>query len=81
MGVLAEGVRNPTLFRKIRRYIDTELRSVQSRSGKTLDSQQAGAILAFIMGPPVLGAFAPRRTAGFAAPGLRKLVEKFREET
>jgi hypothetical protein len=35
-------------------------------------------VLAFVVGSLVVGAFAPRKTAGFAAPGLRKLLEALR---
>jgi hypothetical protein len=31
-------------------------------------------VLAFIVGALVMGAFAPGKTAGFAAPSLRRLV-------
>ena len=34
-------------------------------------------MLAFIIGARVLGAFAPRKTAAFPAPGLRRLVASF----
>jgi hypothetical protein len=39
-----------------------------------LSEQQAGSVLAFIVGALVLGAFAPKKTAGFAAPGIRSLL-------
>src|SRR5262249_26094696 len=74
VGVFAEAVRNPTLFENVRRLIDTELDVIQRRSRGKLTAQDAGSVLAFIIGSLVLGAFAPRKTAGFAAPGLRKLV-------
>jgi TetR/AcrR family transcriptional repressor of bet genes len=35
-------------------------------------------LLAFIIGALVLGAFAPKKTAGFAAPQLHQLVEAMR---
>ena len=47
---------------------------VRARSGDRLDAHQAGAVLAFIIGALILGAFAPKKTAGFAAPGLRSLI-------
>ena len=40
-----------------------------------LSTNEAACVLAFIVGSLVLGAFAPRRTSGFAAPGARLLVE------
>jgi TetR/AcrR family transcriptional regulator, transcriptional repressor of bet genes len=74
VGVFAEAIREPTLFAQVRRQIDSELVTIQERSRGRLSESDAGAVLAFIIGALVLGAFAPRKTAGFAAPGLRKLV-------
>jgi TetR/AcrR family transcriptional repressor of bet genes len=77
VGVFAEAVRNPTLFSHMRTLLDSELASIERRSRGRLSTDQAGAVLAFIIGALVLGAFAPRKTAGFAAPGLRTLVAAF----
>jgi TetR/AcrR family transcriptional repressor of bet genes len=77
VGVFAEAVRNPALFRLMRTLLDSEISSIEQRSRGRLSSEAAGSVLAFIIGALVLGAFAPRRTAGFAAPGLRKLVAAF----
>lgn len=74
VGLFAEAVRNPTLFTQMRRLIDTEIASIQARSRQRLSGHDAGAVLAFVIGALVLGAFAPRKTAGFAAPGARKLM-------
>lgn len=74
VGVLAEAVRHPTLFGQVRRLVDAEIEVIRRRSGDRLSSADAGAVLAFIIGALVLGAFAPRKTAGFAAPALEKLV-------
>ena len=62
----------------MRSLIDAEITSIQARSGDRLDAHQAGAVLAFIIGALVLGAFAPKKTAGFAAPGMRQLVRAMR---
>ena len=78
VGVFSEAIRNPALFKQVRRLIDVEISSIQARSGHELDAKQAGSVLAFIIGSLVLGAFAPRKTAGFAAPGLRQLVAAMR---
>jgi len=78
VGVFAEAVRNPTLFAQMRRLIDTEIDSIQQRSEGRFSAQDAGCVLAFVIGSLVLGAFAPRKTAGFAAPGLRRLVAAIR---
>lgn len=74
VGVFAEALRSPSLFKQFRRLIDTEIMAIQKRSGYSLSDHDASAVLAFIIGSLVMGAFAPRKTAGFAAPGLRKLV-------
>ncbi len=74
VGVLAEAVRDPTLFARVRKLVDSELEVIQRRSGGKLSEKDAGAVLAFIVGALVLGAFAPRKTAGFAAPALHALV-------
>lgn len=78
VGLFSEAIRNPTLFKRVRSLIDGEITSIQTRSGDQLDSHQSGAVLAFIIGALVLGAFAPKKTAGFAAPQLRQLVEAMR---
>jgi TetR/AcrR family transcriptional regulator, transcriptional repressor of bet genes len=77
VGVFAEAVRNPALFRQMRNLLDTEISSIELRSRGRLSNEQAGSVLAFIIGALVLGAFAPKKAAGFAAPGLRKLVAAF----
>jgi hypothetical protein len=81
VGVFAEAIRNPTLFAQMRRLIDTEIVGIQRRSSNSFSPQEAGAVLAFIIGSLVMGAFAPRKTAGFAAPGLRRLVAALRGDT
>lgn len=78
VGLFAEAVRNPALFKRFRRLIDTEIEAIQRRSNYDLSDQDAGAVLAFVIGSLVVGAFAPRKTAGFAAPGLRTLVDALR---
>lgn len=78
VGVFAEAIRTPTLFTRMRRLIDTEINAIQTRSHHQLDAQAASAVLAFIIGALVLGAFAPRKTAGFAAPALHKLIAALR---
>jgi TetR/AcrR family transcriptional repressor of bet genes len=74
VGVFAEAVRDPALFVQVRRLIDTEMAAIQGRSGGRFSAQDAGSVLSFVVGSLVVGAFAPRKTSGFAAPGLRKLV-------
>jgi TetR/AcrR family transcriptional repressor of bet genes len=74
VGVLAEAVRNPVLFAQVRRLVDSEIEAVRRRSSYRLSAQDAGAVLAFVIGSLVLGAFAPQKTAGFAAPSLQLLM-------
>jgi hypothetical protein len=75
MGVFAEAVRDPALFVRVRRLVDTEIESIRRRSSGRLSCASAGAVLAFIVGALVVGAFAPRKTAGFAGPALELLVD------
>jgi TetR/AcrR family transcriptional repressor of bet genes len=75
VGVLAEAVRDPALFAQVRRLLDSEIDVICRRSSNRFSSHDAGAVLAFVIGALVLGAFAPRKTAGFAAPALQMLIE------
>lgn len=75
VGLLAEAVRDPALFTHVRRLVDSEIAAIMRRSGGRLSEQDGGAVLAFVIGALVLGAFAPRKTAGFASPALRRLVQ------
>lgn len=74
VGLLAEAVREPALFAQVRQLIDSEIASIEARSRGRLSGADASSVLAYVLGSLVLGAFAPRKTAGFAAPGMRKLV-------
>lgn len=78
VGVLAEALRRPALFGRVRRLLDVEMASIREHSGWELTEDDAAAILAFILGALVFGAFAPRRAAGFAAPALVSLVRALR---
>lgn len=78
VGLFAEAIRSPTLFRQFRRLIDSEVTAIQRASGDELSSQDASAILAFTIGSLVMGAFAPRKTSGFAAPALRRIIGAMR---
>ncbi len=75
VGILAEAVRNPTLFSHVRRLVDGEIETIHQRSSGRLSHDGASAVLAFILGALVLGAFAPQKTAGFAGPALEKLLK------
>jgi AcrR family transcriptional regulator len=75
VGVFAEAIRERGLFEQVRRLLDTEIQSIRRRSKGALTEQDGGAVLAFIIGSLVFGAFAPRKTAGFAAPSLQRFVQ------
>jgi TetR/AcrR family transcriptional repressor of bet genes len=77
VGVLAEAARDRALGERVRRLVDAEIEGIGRRSGGRLQAREAGAILAFVLGSLVLGAFAPRKVAGFAAPAARKLARVF----
>ena len=78
VGVFAEAVRDRPLFEQIRRLLDGEIQAIRRRAAGELEERDAGAVLAFIVGALVVGAFAPRKTAGFAAPAARRLVASLR---
>lgn len=74
VGVFAEALRDPTLFVRVRRLVDAELEAITRRSRDRLSAHGASAVLGFIFGALLLGAFAPRKTTGFAQPAARALV-------
>ena len=78
VGVFAEALGDPALFAKVRRMMDSEVAHVERRSGGTLRAADASAVVAFVVGALVFGAFAPRKTAGFAAPTLRRMLAGIR---
>ncbi len=69
VGIFAEALREPALFEKLKRYLEREIGTLSSLSKKRLSEHESSALLAYILGALVFGAFAPRKTAGFAAPG------------
>lgn len=81
VAVFAEAIRDPALFRRVRRVLDAELLEIERRGAGALAGQDASAILSFILGSLVFGAFAPRKTSGFAAPALHQFVETLNRET
>jgi AcrR family transcriptional regulator len=74
VGIFAEALGEPSLFAKVRRVIDAEVAHVERRAGGSLSAADASAIVAFVVGALVFGAFAPKKTAGFAAPSLRRMI-------
>lgn len=79
VGVLAEAVRDPALFARVRRLLDTEIAAIRRRSGDRYSAEDASTVLAFVLGALVYGAFAPTKAAGFAAPALLRLMESIGE--
>lgn len=75
VGLFGEALRDPALFAQARRVVDGEIEAIRRRSSGRLSDQGAGAVLALIVGSLVLGAFAPRKTAGFAGPSVEALIE------
>jgi hypothetical protein len=63
VGVLAEAVRSPTLFARVRRLVDTEIDRIRQRSGDAFSAKEAGAVLALVMGSLILGASRPEPPA------------------
>ncbi len=78
VGVFAEALGDPVLFEKVRRAMDAEVAQVERRGRGALTADDASAVVAFVVGALVFGAFAPRKTAGFAAPALRRMLAGLR---
>jgi TetR/AcrR family transcriptional repressor of bet genes len=83
VGVFAEALGEPSLFSKVRRVLDAEVAHVERAGKGSLSAEDASAVVAFVVGALVFGAFAPRKTlgktAGFAAPSLHRMIEGLRE--
>jgi len=73
VSLFAEALSDPALFDKLRRALDAEVAAIERKS--RLSPENAAAVLAFIVGALVFGAFAPRKTHGFAAPSLQILLK------
>ncbi len=74
VAILAESLREKSLMDKIKHYLDSEIQAIENLSSGKLDVQKSSALLSFILGALVFGAFAPRRASGFAAPMGKKFV-------
>jgi len=79
VGVFAEALREPALLARVKRHLDREVKHLQQISGDSLANHECSAIIAFILGALVFGAFAPKRTSGFASPAGRRLVAMLAE--
>lgn len=78
VGLLAEALKNQKLFNRVKRHLDEEISRVRDLSDQKLGVPEASSVLAYIFGSLVFGAFAPRKTAGFAADGGHRLVAALR---
>ena len=74
VALFAEAQSDAILFQKVRRLLDVEVDTIVRRSRGALETADACAVLSFVMGALVFGAFAPKKSAGFAAPRLQVLV-------
>ena len=75
VAILAEAIREPTLLASIKRYLDKEIVEISRMSEERLDQSGSCALLAYIFGSLILGAFTPKRVAGFAAPNGKKFLD------
>lgn len=75
VGLFAEALRQPALFLRVKKHLSSEIDALVRDSGGAIDEGEASAILAFVLGSLVFGAFAPRKAAGFAAPSARVLID------
>jgi len=67
VGIMAEALKDKTLMNKMNRYIDSQIIKIKQISSKNIETYEASAILAYIFGSLVFGAFSPRKTSGFAS--------------
>lgn len=74
VGLLSEAIRNPDLFNRVKRYLDSEIQYIGTLSRGRLNEKDSSALLAFIFGSLVFGSFAPKKAAGFAAPAAKRLI-------
>jgi TetR/AcrR family transcriptional repressor of bet genes len=78
VGLFGEALADARLFERLRRLLDAEVWHIEQRSHGALTTSDASAVLCFVVGALVFGAFAPRKTAGFAAPALRRILAALR---
>lgn len=79
VALLAEAQSDATLFHKVRRLLDTEVEAIVRRGRGRLDAPDACAVLSYVVGALIFGAFAPRKSPGFAAPRLALLIDGMRK--
>ncbi len=79
VGILSEGIRDPSLFNKIKKHLESEIHEIERLSNGRIDKYQSSALLAYIFGALVFGAFAPRKTAGFASENGKLFAKALRD--
>lgn len=75
VALFAEAQSDAVLFRKVRRLLELEVEAIVRRSGGKLRTADACAVMSYIMGSLVFGAFAPQKAPGFSAPRLQMLID------
>jgi TetR/AcrR family transcriptional repressor of bet genes len=75
VGIFSEALRDPVLFARVKRYLENEISKLEELSKGHLNTDQTSAILAYTLGALVFGAFAPKKTAGFASPMAKNLLK------
>lgn len=78
VSILAEGLREKGLLDKIKSHLDAEIQVIETLSQGSLNTEKSSALLAFILGSLVFGAFAPKRASGFAAPMGKHFAQSMR---
>jgi len=73
--LFAEALKDSRLEAKLKRALDREIMRVQRLSNERLNTEQASALVAFVIGALVFGAFAPKRTRGFAATQMKVFIK------
>lgn len=74
VGLFAEALRDASLYAQIKRHLEAEVDTVSGLTNPRLSEHDASALIAYILGALVFGAFAPRKAQGFAAPGGKALA-------
>jgi len=67
VSVFSEALREPALFARLKRHLDTEVKYLRRIGGGRFDDKSAAGLIAYILGALVFGAYAPNKTRGFAA--------------
>lgn len=77
-GLFAEAMRNPSLFERLRKVLESEVANIMHRSGDELSKRRAHGTIAFIVGALIVGSFAAPTASGFAAPCFTEMLAGMR---